>query len=97
VLANGVLASTLAYLSDISTAKTLSVFCRSSKVAFYALKFAKPIRELGNQIKRRIQIKGPYIGIHHSLEKDAQVRRGWLTVLMLHNCCMVTKEDLMPL
>nr|GEY23339.1 ribonuclease H-like domain-containing protein [Tanacetum cinerariifolium] len=31
VLTNGVLASTLAYLSDISTAQTLSVFCRSSQ------------------------------------------------------------------
>ncbi|GJX40004.1 putative ribonuclease H-like domain-containing protein, partial [Tanacetum coccineum] len=41
-------------------------------VAFYAQKFAKPIRELCNQIGRRIQIKGPYIGIHHNLEKDLQ-------------------------
>nr|GEX75305.1 ribonuclease H-like domain-containing protein [Tanacetum cinerariifolium] len=71
VLTNGVLASTLTYLSDISTAQTLSVFYRSSQVVFNALKFAKPMRELGNRIERRIRLKGPDIGIQLSLEKDA--------------------------
>nr|GEV07846.1 GDP-fucose protein O-fucosyltransferase [Tanacetum cinerariifolium] len=40
------------------------------KVAFHALKFAKPIRELGNRITRRMWIEGPYVAIHLSLEKD---------------------------
>ncbi|KAI3777654.1 hypothetical protein L1987_47455 [Smallanthus sonchifolius] len=38
------------------------------KVAFHALKFAIPVRELGNRIARRMWIEGPYVAIHPSLE-----------------------------
>ncbi|PWA44013.1 GDP-fucose protein O-fucosyltransferase [Artemisia annua] len=51
------------------------------KVAFHALKFAKPIRELGNRIARRMWIEGPYVAIHLSLQKDVWVRTGCLTGL----------------
>ncbi|KAI3499544.1 hypothetical protein L1887_35347 [Cichorium endivia] len=39
------------------------------KVAFHALKFAKPIRELGNRIARRMWIEGPYVAIPFILKK----------------------------
>ncbi|KAI3671421.1 hypothetical protein L1987_87158 [Smallanthus sonchifolius] len=51
------------------------------KVAFHALKFAKPVRELGNRIARRMWIEGPYVAIHLSLEKDLWVRTGCPTGL----------------
>ncbi|KAJ9568383.1 hypothetical protein OSB04_004349 [Centaurea solstitialis] len=51
------------------------------KVAFHALKFATPIRELGNRIARRMWIEGPYVALHFGLEKDVWVRTGCLTGL----------------
>ncbi|XVF49661.1 hypothetical protein PTKIN_Ptkin04bG0030800 [Pterospermum kingtungense] len=51
------------------------------KVAFHALRFAKPIHQLGNQLARRMWIEGPYIALHLRLEKDVWVRTGCLTGL----------------
>ncbi|KAK9090167.1 hypothetical protein Sjap_023344 [Stephania japonica] len=51
------------------------------KVAFHALRFATPIRELGNRLARRIWIEGPYIALHMRLEKDVWVRTGCQTGL----------------
>ncbi|CAK9170977.1 unnamed protein product, partial [Ilex paraguariensis] len=51
------------------------------KVAFHALRFAAPIRELGNRLARRMWIEGPYIAIHLRLEKDVWIRSGCLTGL----------------
>ncbi|KAK3043293.1 hypothetical protein RJ639_002536 [Escallonia herrerae] len=51
------------------------------KVAFHALRFAAPIRELGYQIARRMWIEGPYVAIHLRLEKDVWLRTGCLTGL----------------
>ncbi|CAI9280505.1 unnamed protein product [Lactuca saligna] len=44
------------------------------KVAFHALKFAKPIRDLGNRIARRMWIEGPYVAIPLILEKNLWLR-----------------------
>ncbi|GMN56793.1 hypothetical protein TIFTF001_025901 [Ficus carica] len=51
------------------------------KVAFHALRFATPIRELGNQLAKRMWIEGPYIALHLRLEKDVWVRTGCRTGL----------------
>ncbi|KAM0060070.1 putative GDP-fucose protein O-fucosyltransferase [Helianthus debilis subsp. tardiflorus] len=51
------------------------------KVAFHALKFAKPVRDLGNRIARRMWIEGPYVAVHLSLEKELWVRTGCPTGL----------------
>ncbi|XP_057514615.1 O-fucosyltransferase 37 [Actinidia eriantha] len=51
------------------------------KVAFHALRYAAPIRELGNMLARRMWIEGPYISIHMRLEKDVWVRTGCLSGL----------------
>ncbi|XP_010248906.1 PREDICTED: uncharacterized protein At1g04910 [Nelumbo nucifera] len=51
------------------------------KVSFHALRFAAPIRELGNRLARRIWIEGPYIALHLRLEKDVWARTGCLTGL----------------
>ncbi|KAK6148086.1 hypothetical protein DH2020_018998 [Rehmannia glutinosa] len=51
------------------------------QVAFHALRFASPIRDLGNQIARRMWIEGPYIAVHLRIEKDVWVRTGCLTGL----------------
>ncbi|XP_059644202.1 O-fucosyltransferase 37 [Cornus florida] len=51
------------------------------KVAFHALRFAAPIRELGNRLAKRMWIEGPYIATHMRLEKDVWVRTGCLTGL----------------
>ncbi|KAM1322357.1 hypothetical protein ACFXTH_015197 [Malus domestica] len=51
------------------------------KVAFHALRFAAPIRELGNRLTKRMWIEGPYIALHLRLEKDVWVRTGCLTGL----------------
>lgn len=51
------------------------------QVAFHALRFAAPIREIGNRLARRMWIEGPYIGLHLRLEKDVWVRTGCLTGL----------------
>ncbi|CAI9787346.1 unnamed protein product [Fraxinus pennsylvanica] len=51
------------------------------KVAFHALRFSTPIRELGNQMARRMWIEGPYVAIHLRIEKDVWIRTGCLTGL----------------
>ncbi|KAJ7945733.1 O-fucosyltransferase family protein [Quillaja saponaria] len=51
------------------------------KVAFHALRFAAPVREIGNRLARRMWIEGPYIALHLRLEKDVWVRTGCLTGL----------------
>ncbi|GJV09722.1 hypothetical protein Tco_1351263 [Tanacetum coccineum] len=51
VLGNGVLASTLAYLSDISITETLSVFYRSSQVYTF-IKWRVPQSKLKDLIMR---------------------------------------------
>ncbi|PIA41055.1 hypothetical protein AQUCO_02300086v1 [Aquilegia coerulea] len=51
------------------------------KVAFHALRFAAPIREIGNKLARRMWIEGPYIALHLRLEKDVWVRTGCRTGL----------------
>ncbi|KAK7283853.1 hypothetical protein RIF29_13601 [Crotalaria pallida] len=48
------------------------------KVAFNALRFAKPVQELGNRIAERMQSKGPYLALHLRMEKDVWVRTGCL-------------------
>ncbi|XP_076915601.1 O-fucosyltransferase 37-like [Bidens hawaiensis] len=62
------------------------------KVAFHALKFAKPVRELGNRIARRMWIEGPYVAIHLGLEKDLWVRSGCPTGLGPEYDIMINKE-----
>ncbi|XVF11559.1 hypothetical protein REPUB_Repub08aG0038100 [Reevesia pubescens] len=51
------------------------------KVAFHAIRFARPILQMGNQLARRMWIEGPYIALHLRLEKDVWVRTGCLTGL----------------
>ncbi|XP_058732850.1 O-fucosyltransferase 20-like, partial [Vicia villosa] len=48
------------------------------KVAFSALRFAKPVQELGNKIADRMKSKGPYVALHLRMEKDVWVRTGCL-------------------
>ncbi|RYR44341.1 hypothetical protein Ahy_A08g040697 isoform A [Arachis hypogaea] len=48
------------------------------KVAFNALRFAKPVLELGNKIAERMKSKGPYLALHLRMEKDVWVRTGCL-------------------
>ncbi|KAJ0682419.1 putative GDP-fucose protein O-fucosyltransferase [Helianthus annuus] len=48
------------------------------KVAFHALRFAPPIRELGNKLTERMRSKGPYLALHLRMEKDVWVRTGCL-------------------
>ncbi|KAK7317290.1 hypothetical protein RJT34_01383 [Clitoria ternatea] len=48
------------------------------KVAFHALRFAKPVQELGDKIAERMKSKGPYIALHLRMEKDVWVRTGCL-------------------
>ncbi|KAL1300811.1 hypothetical protein HN51_045467 [Arachis hypogaea] len=48
------------------------------KVAFNALRFAKPVQELGNKIAERMKSKGPYLALHLRMEKDVWVRTGCL-------------------
>ncbi|XP_061356889.1 O-fucosyltransferase 20 isoform X2 [Gastrolobium bilobum] len=48
------------------------------KVAFNALRFAKPVQELGNKIADRMKSKGPYLALHLRMEKDVWVRTGCL-------------------
>ncbi|KAL8217510.1 hypothetical protein R6Q57_020883 [Mikania cordata] len=62
------------------------------KVAFHALKFAKPVRELGNRIARRMWIEGPYVAIHLSLEKDLWLRTGCSTGLGPKYDIIINKE-----
>ncbi|XP_047329291.1 O-fucosyltransferase 37 [Impatiens glandulifera] len=51
------------------------------KVAFHALRFSSPIRELGTKLANRMWIEGPYVAIHLRLEKDVWIRTGCLTGL----------------
>ncbi|KAI3796713.1 hypothetical protein L1987_39392 [Smallanthus sonchifolius] len=53
------------------------------KVAFHALRFAPPIRELGNKLTERMRSKGPYLALHLRMEKDVWVRTGCLPGLSL--------------
>ncbi|XP_028117973.1 O-fucosyltransferase 37-like [Camellia sinensis] len=62
------------------------------KVAFHALRFAAPIRELGNRLTKRMWIEGPYISIHLRLEKDVWVRTGCLTGLGPEYDHIISKE-----
>ncbi|CAL5444466.1 unnamed protein product [Camellia sinensis] len=62
------------------------------KVAFHALRFAAPIRELGNRLTKRMWIEGPYISIHLRLEKDVWVRTGCLTGLGPKYDHIISKE-----
>ncbi|ESW05844.1 hypothetical protein PHAVU_011G214200 [Phaseolus vulgaris] len=48
------------------------------KVAFHGLRFAKPVRELGDNIAERMKSKGPYLALHLRMEKDVWVRTGCL-------------------
>ena len=48
------------------------------KVAFQALRFAKPVEEIGNKIAERMSKNGPYIALHLRMEKDVWVRTGCL-------------------
>nr|XP_043624362.1 O-fucosyltransferase 20-like [Erigeron canadensis] len=48
------------------------------KVAFHALRFAPPIRELGEKLTERMRRKGPYLALHLRMEKDVWVRTGCL-------------------
>ncbi|OIW21459.1 hypothetical protein TanjilG_03826 [Lupinus angustifolius] len=48
------------------------------KVAFNALRFAKPVQEIGNRIAERMQSKGPYLALHLRMERDVWVRTGCL-------------------
>lgn len=47
-------------------------------MAFHALRFAPPIRELGNKLTERMRSKGPYLALHLRMEKDVWVRTGCL-------------------
>ncbi|KAH0762411.1 hypothetical protein KY290_018484 [Solanum tuberosum] len=62
------------------------------KVAFHALRFATPIRELGYQIARRMWIEGPYVAIHLRLEKDVWIRTGCLTGLGRQYDSIISRE-----
>ncbi|XP_054811292.1 O-fucosyltransferase 20-like [Prosopis cineraria] len=46
------------------------------KVAFHALRFARPVQELGDKIAERMRSKGPYLALHLRMEKDVWVRTG---------------------
>ena len=48
------------------------------KVAFHALRFAKPVQELGDKLAERMRSKGPYFALHLRMEKDVWVRTGCL-------------------
>ena len=62
------------------------------KVAFHALRFAAPIRDLGNRLARRMWIEGPYIAIHLRLEKDVWIRTGCQTGLGPQFDRMISEE-----
>ncbi|XP_074315884.1 O-fucosyltransferase 37 [Silene latifolia] len=62
------------------------------KVAFHALRFSEPIRELGNRLARRMWIEGPYIAVHLRLEKDVWARTGCRTGLGLQYDQIIQQE-----
>uniref|UniRef100_A0A7N0VFE4 O-fucosyltransferase family protein n=1 Tax=Kalanchoe fedtschenkoi TaxID=63787 RepID=A0A7N0VFE4_KALFE len=41
------------------------------KVAFHALRFANPVREIGHRLAKRLWIEGPYAALYLGLEEDA--------------------------
>jgi hypothetical protein len=69
----------------------MSHFIFILQVAFHALRYAAPIRELGNRLARRMWIEGPYIALHLRLEKDVWVRTGCLTGLGAEYDDIITK------
>jgi hypothetical protein len=48
------------------------------KVAFHALRFAKPVQELGMRLAERMWSQGPYLALHLRLEIDVWIRTGCL-------------------
>ncbi|KAH9301670.1 hypothetical protein KI387_013253, partial [Taxus chinensis] len=62
------------------------------KVAFHALRFAEPIRELGSRLAQRMRKQGPYIALHLRLEEDVWVRTGCLPGLSSHYDEIVREE-----
>lgn len=46
------------------------------QVAFDALRFARPVQELGDNIAERMRSKGPYLALHLRMEMDVWVRTG---------------------
>lgn len=62
------------------------------KVAFHALRFAQPIRELGVKLAQRMWKQGPYIALHLRLEKDVWVRTGCLPGLSSEYDTIVQQE-----
>ncbi|XP_023738854.1 O-fucosyltransferase 20 [Lactuca sativa] len=62
------------------------------KVAFHALRFAPPIRELGNKLTERMRSKGPYLALHLRMEKDVWVRTGCLPGLSQEYDEIIYKE-----
>ncbi|KAG5120423.1 hypothetical protein AAZX31_12G229600 [Glycine max] len=62
------------------------------KVAFQALRFAKPVQELGNDIAEQMKSKGPYLALHLRMEKDVWVRTGCLPGLSPEYDEIVNKE-----
>lgn len=46
------------------------------QVAFQALRFARPVQELGDKIAERMRSKGPYLDLHLRMEIDVWVRTG---------------------
>ncbi|RAL42817.1 hypothetical protein DM860_009324 [Cuscuta australis] len=46
------------------------------KVAFHALRFAGPVRDISHRFARRMWAEGPYVAVHLRLEKDVWVRSG---------------------
>ncbi|XP_028798372.1 O-fucosyltransferase 20-like [Neltuma alba] len=62
------------------------------KVAFHALRFAKPVQELGDKIAERMRSKGPYLALHLRMEKDVWVRTGCSPGLSPEFDEMVQKE-----
>ena len=69
----------------------MSHFIFILQVAFYALRYAAPIRKLGNQLAKRMWIEGPSIALHLRLEKDVWVRTGCLTGLGTEYDDIITK------
>ncbi|KAE9584912.1 hypothetical protein Lal_00024230 [Lupinus albus] len=62
------------------------------KVAFNALRFAKPVQELGDKISERMASKGPYLALHLRMEKDVWVRTGCLPGLSPEFDEIITNE-----
>uniref|UniRef100_A0A0C9RFS4 O-fucosyltransferase family protein n=2 Tax=Spermatophyta TaxID=58024 RepID=A0A0C9RFS4_9CONI len=62
------------------------------KVAFNALRFAAPIRALGDKLAERMWKQGPYVALHLRMEKDVWVRTGCLPGLSAEYDQIVRKE-----